>query len=1224
MNYLDKRIQVICNELKKLSIKERFPLTQWQYREGKFLRPEEAEAGTGAGGQSGSEEAEAGGAGFQPFDTRTMHWYGKDRHYWFRSEWEVPGALAWREVWLQVDTQANGWDARNPQFLLFVNGEPVQGLDTNHREVRLTTAAQAGEHYRLDLQAWSGTDVEELQFRAAVLEYDAAIGRLYYDLQVPLRAFSRLPADGRARCELLEALNETVNLLDLREPYSGEFYAALAKAQDFISLRIYEELAGSDEVIASCIGHTHIDVAWQWTVEQSREKVARSFSTVLKLMDEYPNYRFMSSQAVLYVFLKERYPELYARVKERVREGRWEVEGGMWVEPDCNLTSGESLVRQFLYGKRFFREEFGVDNRILWLPDVFGYSGALPQIMKKSGVDYFMTTKLNWNQVNQMPHDTFMWRGIDGSEVLTHLITTVSPGQPLTDFNTTYNGELHPDALIGAWERYQDKALNNDVLVSYGYGDGGGGPTREHLETSLRMEVGLPGMPKVRQVFAGQYFDELASRLRSDRGNKRLGELNQHFSEPNRRLRGSNQRLATWVGELYFEYHRGTYTSMARNKRVNRKAEFALMDVEFLEVLCGGGAVGSVVDGVVDGGVDDVGGEGSSHKAGYKTEYKEAMDALWKTVLTNQFHDILPGTCIEEVYEVTQKEYTEVQKQTSAMISERLDKLHGDKVESDGNDEAERDQSKNNNKNSRNNEILVVNTTGFPRNDVLVLESCDAFALATADGQVWPVQQTAEGEAVVWLENLPAKGYQSFRLLDQAGLIEAEDQSVSKHEADDKKSPFTFAGERELETPYYEVGWGGFGQINRLYDKANQREVLLAGRAGNLFCMYEDKPMHYDNWDIDHYYTEKSWMVDDCRRFEWTERGPVRATLRIEWVIARSTIVQNIHFYAASMRIDFETTVDWHEHQHLLKVHFPLNVHTDEATFDIQFGNVTRKTHCNTSWDEARFESGGHKWVDVSEGHYGVSLLNDCKYGHSVEGIGAGSDWGADVGSGVCSGVGADVGLTLIKSGIWPNPAADQEVHTFAYALFPHAGTWRDAGTVAEGYFFNQPLLVAGVGVGVGAEAVAVGAAGELVVGAADRAAKVVGAALAEEVEGAAEISAVDRFSLAWVDAPNVVIETIKPAEDGDGVIVRLYEVDNALTTTRLHWGRALESVCECNLLEETLDIDSASVEVDVEVNGDGASASAGGGVATSAGGEMTYEITITLKPYEIKTYRLR
>ncbi|MGN0970186.1 MAG: alpha-mannosidase, partial [Evtepia sp.] len=510
------------------------------------------------------------------------------------------------------------------------------------------------------------------------------------------------------------------------------FYASIREAEAYIQKHLYEEMGGWDEVVATCIGHTHIDVAWWWTVAQTREKVARSFATVLKLMEEYPSYKFMSSQPVLYYFLKQRYPEVLDRIKERVKEGRWEPEGGMWLEADCNLTSGESLVRQFLHGKRFFKEEFGVDNKILWLPDVFGYSGALPQIMKKSGVDYFMTTKLAWNQINKIPNDTFIWKGIDGSEVLTHLITTVGEDQdPKQSFFTTYNGMLHPGSIMGGWERYQNKEINNDILISYGYGDGGGGPTRKMLEISKRMEKGVKGIPMVRQETARTYFDELAERVKD------------------------NRRLETWEGEFYFEYHRGTYTSMARNKRGNRKSELMMMDLETLGVLAG--------------------------------DYPaEADTRLWRDIiLLNQFHDILPGSSIAEVYQVTKGEYEALAAEVSQMIRERLVKLAGS---GDG--------------------ITVFNTLGFRRDDVVALGDVDAQALADADGNVFPVQKTGEG-AVAYLRGIPAKGFKTF--------------APVKASAD---SPFVRSDDQHLETPFYRIALDGNGHFTSIFDKAYDREIL--------------------------------------------------------------------------------------------------------------------------------------------------------------------------------------------------------------------------------------------------------------------------------------------------------------------------------------------------------------------------------------------------------------
>lgn len=1013
MDFLDKRVMVICQELEKLKVKQQFPIREWQYKEGFFLTPEEAAADAGE---------------WSVFDSGSMHWYGPDRHCWFQVTYTVPKELDGKRMWLHAGTQTDEADfGRNPQFLLFVNGEPVQGMDINHMDVLLREKAEAGETLDIQLQAYTGTLHSEFALRAEMQEIDADIEKLYYDLWVPLAAFPRMEPESQDRLALTHALNETVNLLDLRTPYSQEFYQSVYAALDYIRENLYAALGGWEEITASCIGHTHIDVAWWWTVAQTKEKTARSFSTVLKLMEEYPDYHFMSSQPQLYWFLKERYPKQFEKIKERVKEGRWEAEGGMWVEADCNLTSGESLVRQFLHGKRFFKEEFGVDNRILWLPDVFGYSGALPQIMKKCGIDYFMTTKLAWNQFNKVPYDTMRWRGIDGSEVLTYLVTTLDVGQPVENFFTTYNGVLHPDSIIGGWKRYQNKDINDDILICYGYGDGGGGPDRRMLETSKRMQKGIRGIPKVRQVFARQFYDELNERVRDDR------------------------RLPVWEGELYFEYHRGTYTSMARNKRSNRKAEFALMDLEFLAVL----ACGLIPQAL--------------HGNPLPYPSKE-LDAVWKTVLLNQFHDILPGSSIHEVYEVTRQEYAQTDAQIKALTKERMQAVAG---EGEG--------------------VTVFNTAGSVRSDIVMLGSVGegVQALSDGEGNLYPVQQTGDG-AAVYIKNLPAKGCRTFAKVKET--IQAD-------------TPFVLTGDRMLDTPFYRIKLDENGLFTSIYDKENDREVLQQGRRANLIRMYEDKPIYYDNWDIDIYYTEKFWDADRLESMEWSQAGPVRITLTQTRNISRSFIRQKIHFYADSRRIDFETYADWKEHQHLLKVHFPVDIHTDEASFDIQFGSLTRKTHSNTSWDKARFESCGQKWMDVSEGHYGVSLLNDCKYGHSVKD--------------------ADIALTLIKSGIEPNPAADQEEHYFTYALYPHAGGWREAGTVREAYQLNQPALV---------------------------------------TDGGQPGSC---YSLASVDKENIVLETVKAAEDGTGTVYRMYESENAKTKAHLTVNQPFTKAYICNLLEE-------------------------------------------------------
>ena len=650
-------------------------------------------------------------------------------------------------------------------------------------------------------------------------------------------------------------------------------------AEAHIQEAIYEKMGGYEEVIATCIGHTHIDVAWLWTVDQVRQKSCRSFATVLKLMEEYPDYHFMSSQPKLYSFVKERHPEMYQRIKERVKEGRWEPEGGMWVEADCNLTSGESLVRQFQFGKRFFKEEFGLENKILWLPDVFGYSAALPQIMKKCGIEYFMTTKLAWNEFDKHPYDSFLWEGIDGSRIFTHLITTLGVGQSESSFFTTYNGMLHPDAIMGGWNRYQNKDINNDILVCFGYGDGGGGPTRDMMELKL-LSV-----------------------------------------------------LAEMTGKEAPAYP------------------------------------------------------------------KSELDRMWELILTNQFHDILPGSSIKEVYDQTKKEYADVEKTSGELIDERLASLTDEKEEA----------------------ITVWNTLGHERNDLVELPAFNGSAL-TDSADVYPVQKTADG-AVAYVKGIPSKGYVVLRSAEAAP--EKETFRI------DERPEGGFC----LETPFYEIIINDQGEFTSLFDKENDRQVLQDGKAGNELRIYEDKPLCYSNWNTDIFHQEKSWRVENVRSMEWLENGPVRATLQVERELMGTVIRQKIHFYGEDRRIDFETYVDWKFSEHLLKVHFPVDVHTDEATYDIQFGNLTRKIHENTSWDLAKFEVCGHKWADLSEGDYGVSLMNDCKYGFSMKH--------------------RVMTQTLIKSGTEPNPHTDQEEHFFTYSLYPHKGTWKTGGTVREALNLN-------------------------------------------------------------------------------------------------------------------------------------------------------------------------
>ena len=438
-----------------------------------------------------------------------------------------PPRLDGAHVEFLITTGREGqWDATNPQMLFYLNGKIVQGVDVNHREILMSPRANAGEQYEIAILAYSGSVPGDLIIRTELVQVDDAVEKAYYDFLVPVQV-SRLlkkPDEENYR-RILVKLGPAADALDLREPYSSRFNRSIEEMERIVKKEFYENVNTSSPVV-SAIGHTHIDIAWLWTVDQTREKVVGSFSTVLELMDRYPDYKFMSSQPILYQFVKEQEPELYERIRDRVREGRWETDGAMWLESDCNLPAGESLVRQIIKGEQFFREEFGISSRCLWLPDVFGYSAAIPQILKKCGIPYFLTTKIAWNQFDQLPNDTFMWKGIDGSRVFVFMPTacdfdkTLGLNVSFTDTRntTTYTGIVNPNMTLGTFKRFQNRDLTEDTLMLFGYGDGGGGPTKEMLEEAKRLRYGLPGIPRLVQENERDFFDRIYHDIASKPG----------------------------------------------------------------------------------------------------------------------------------------------------------------------------------------------------------------------------------------------------------------------------------------------------------------------------------------------------------------------------------------------------------------------------------------------------------------------------------------------------------------------------------------------------------------------------------------------------------------------------------------------------------------------------------------------------------------------------------
>ncbi len=924
-------------------------------------------------------------------------WGGaNDTHAWFAFDIDVPsGDNIRHEVF--VDSGVNGWDLSNPQFLVYVDGKIAQGLDTNHRSF----VVGEGKH-TVYLYAYAGYQISPLfaaDFPLEIFDYnnpltlsatlqavDICVETLANDVFVMLNTLSAINVNTKQYADILRYVNTALNMVDFVDVGLDDFGKCCKKAHTYLKNEYFGRYCKRGNTSVSCIGHTHIDVAWLWPVRQTREKAQRSFATVLALMDRYPSYKFMSSQCYLYQAVKEEAPELYERIKQRVAEGRWDVEGAMWLEADCNLISGESLVRQILYGKRFMKREFGIDSKVLWLPDVFGYSAALPQILKQSGVETFVTSKISWNDTNVLPYDMFRWKGLDGSEVFTYFLTAPADANNPKDIHTNYNAIANTVDFLRTYNRMQQKSLTNEVLMDYGYGDGGGGPTAQFIENIERMQCGAPNFPYTKFERASDFFARVRKKVYD------------------------NPELPRWTGELYLEYHRGTYTSVAKNKRNNRRAEYTLQNLEKLFVL--------------------------ANKLGGVEYPRKWFEEMWQMVLTNQFHDIIPGSSVTEVYNVTDHEYAKLFDEAKA---------HYDRCMS---------------------AILPY----VSKNCVLNLCSMPL------DGYV------NDGEKFVYVEG--AKG-------------NAVSPVAAKPSNDSVKTSAYI-----LENKFLRIRFDRNYDIVEIFDKRAKRNVL---KAKAQLRSYEDYPNMYDAWELRNYYTEKQYDLEFVSATDVDFGG--KKGKRIVKRIGESTVTTDICLYDYVDRIDFDTTLDWQTPHLVLKTLFPLDVNAHTATCDVQFGNVARPTTCNNSWDEAKFEFCAHKYVDISEGNFGVALLNDCKYGYSVR-------------DNVLS-------LTLVKCSTSPSDCVDKGVHKFTYSLYPHVGDVRHCDVYKHAAMLNNPFVL---------------------------------------VDGTAEGG--NGVSLVSCDKDNVIVDTVKFAEDDDGVIVRLFENNNCTTNCTLTFGLDVLNAVKCDLLE--------------------------------------------------------
>jgi alpha-mannosidase len=794
-------------------------------------------------------------------------------------------------------------------------------------------------------------------YRLAAVEV-ALLDRPVWELLADVRALDglavELPVDLPRRAQVVRALDRAVDVLD-PDDVSGTAAAARAELAGVLAA---PASASAHRVCA--VGHSHLDSAWLWPVRETARKVARTFANVVALLDRHDELVFAASSAQQYAWLEEHHPALFARVAAHVAAGRFVPVGGMWVESDTNMPGGEALARQFVAGKRYFLDRFGVEPQEAWLPDSFGYSAALPQIIAAAGGRWFLTQKISWNDTNVMPHHTFAWEGIDGTRIFTHF--------PPVD---TYAAELSGAELARAERRFAEKGRATTSLVPFGWGDGGGGPTREMLAAAARTRS-LEGSPTVRITSPAEFFTV----------------AEEEYPDP-----------PVWSGELYLEFHRGTYTSQARTKRGNRRSEHLLREAELWAAT-------------------------AALRAGAAYPY-DALESCWRTVLLAQFHDILPGTSIAWVHREAERGYARVAGELVAVIDTALRALAGSGTQD-----------------------LWANAGPF------AVDGTPALGVAAPGPPAAPATVEETGEGVV-LDNGLLRV-----VVDRRGLL---------------------ASIRDLDA---------------------DRE-LLAG-PGNLLQLFRDTPTRWDAWDVDA--RDRRVGRDLVDAASVTVEGP---SVRVVRPTGPSTITQVLSLRPGAPVVEIVTEVDWHDRQKLLKLAFPLDVHADRATSEIQFGHVHRPTHANTSWDAARFETCAHRWVHVGEPGYGVSVSNDATYGHDI----------------ARNGRTTIVRLSLLRAPLFPDPDADQGMHRFAVALRAGA-TIGDA--VAEGYRLNVPP---------------------------------------RPVLGAREVA-----PLLTVSDPAVVVEAIKLAEDRSGdVIVRLYESRGSRATARVTADFPHTSVVETDLLERPL-----------------------------------------------------
>ena len=1006
-------------------------------------------------------------SGWQPIEPQAI---APNEAVWFRQTYQVPDTLhgydlSGARIWFQFHATANG---PMPQILYF-NGRRVAMGDDLERVV-LFDQAKPGDKVTVAVKLLHTVDTKK--FMGASLDIEFQQGRpspedLRMEFMSAALLVPSLAPGGASKLATLRSAIETVDLkaLDARDQakFDESLKASLTKLEALKPLL--------QQATFHLTGNAHIDAAWLWPWTETVDVVKRTYGTALQLMYEYPQYTFTQSAAAYNEWLAQKYPDMNAEIARRIKEGRWEIVGGMWVEPDLNMPDGESLVRQLLVGKRWYKQAYGVDVRIGWNPDSFGYTWQLPQIYKKSGVDYFVTQKMHWNDTNQLPFKLFWWESPDGSKVLTYF--------PHDYVNLTLNPYRLGSDLVQARNRAPGMT---EMMDLYGIGDHGGGPTRAILDEGFHWAGQTAGgeghiTPKYEFGTAQTYFSSIEKQVAPDSPVWNYQSIAQGYTPPPQPAMAGQIGIPTWRSELYFEYHRGVFTTQANHKRNMRDAEEEVLNAEKWASL-------AWLDG-------------SAYPGSELTED-------WKKVLFNQFHDLAAGSGIGVIYKDAQKDYDVVRWSTNEISSGALETV-GERIDTAGSGIP----------------VVVYNPLGWARSgDVQVKvqmpETTGVLLFiegATKDTRV-PLRsnvdaKTGVAELTFHVSDVPALGYKVVRVV-------AEKSGIGASIGRTPSTTDTLALDGKNLTVKVNRKTGCITSLElRDANGQNRFETLAPGACGNELQAFKDTPKDYDAWNIDPGTLDADpTLIDKADSVELLGQGTINGILAPKIRVVRtwqnSKFVQTISIPKDSRIVDIDNEIDWHETHVLLKAAFPLAASGPFATYEIPYGSIERPTTRNNSWEKAQFEVPAMRWADLGDGKHGLSIINNSKYGYDA--------------------AGNTLRLTLLRSPKWPDPDADMGHHHFHYALYPHAGTWKDALTVRHGYEYNYPLTAV----------VTTAHAGPLPA----------------------------EHSFASVSPENVVLTAVKKAEDAKGLIFRVYEWAGKDSTVEFHVPPGATGATVTNLME--------------------------------------------------------